>query len=58
VTDDRGKFIHITQQEFDAVARYVKNKGRVSKAELLNECNKLIRTAPKAEDREKIKKEQ
>ena len=30
VLDDRGKFIYITPAEFDAVAAYVKEEGRVS----------------------------
>lgn len=58
ITDDRGKFIHITEQEYEAVARYIKAKGRVNKTELLSECNKLIRLQPRAEDRAKIKQEQ
>lgn len=31
ITDDRGKFIHINEQEFEAVAKYVMAKGRVSR---------------------------
>ena len=58
ITDDRGKFIHITQQEFDNVARYIKAKGRVNKGDLLNECNRLIRMQPRPEDRAKIQQEQ
>jgi hypothetical protein len=58
VTDDRGKYIFITKQEYEAVARYIKTKGRVTKAELLAECNKLVRMGPKAEDKERIKNEQ
>lgn len=33
-------------------------KGRVSKSDLLSECNKLVRMVPKNEDKAKIKKEQ
>ncbi len=58
IIDDRGKFIHITDQEYEAVTRYIKMKGRVNKADLLMECNKLIRMQPKAEDKAKIKEEQ
>jgi hypothetical protein len=43
ITDDRGKFIHITEQEFESVARYIKTKGRVNKSDLLMECNKIVR---------------
>ena len=58
ITDDRGKFIHITEQEYESVARYIKTKGRVNKSDLLMECNKLIRLQPRAEDKAKIKEEQ
>jgi len=58
ITDDRGKFIHILPDEFEAVARYIKMKGRVNKSDLLIECNKLVRMGPKAEDKAKIKKEE
>ncbi len=58
ITDDRGKFIHITASEFESVSRYLKSKGRVSKAELLLECNKLVRMVPRHEDKAKIQKDQ
>jgi aminoacyl tRNA synthase complex-interacting multifunctional protein 1 len=58
ITDDRGKFIHITDQEYEAVSRYIKSKGRVNKTDLLMECNKLVRLQPKNEDKIKIKEEQ
>lgn len=40
------------------MARYIKMKGRVNKADLLIECNKLIRMTPKNEDKAKIKLEE
>ena len=58
ITDDRGKFIHISEQEFEAVARYIKSKGRVNKADLLLECNKLVRMVPREADKAKIKKDE
>jgi hypothetical protein len=58
VTDDRGKYIHITAQEFEAVTRYIKSKGRVNKTDLMMECNKLVRMVPKKEDTAKIKKDE
>lgn len=58
ITDDRGKFIHITEQEYESVARYIKSRGRVNKNDLLIECNKIIRMQPRAEDKAKIKEEQ
>jgi hypothetical protein len=58
ITDDRGKFIHVTEQEYESVARYIKSRGRVNKTDLLIECNKIIRMQPRAEDKAKIKEEQ
>ena len=58
ITDDRGKFIHITEQEYESVARYIKSRGRVNKGDLLLECNKVVRLQPKTEDKIKIKQEQ
>lgn len=42
VFDDRGKFIRITPDEFNAVAKFVRQRGRVSLAELVRECGRLI----------------
>jgi len=42
VIDDRGKYIYITQEEFQAVARYVQRKGRVTIDALVTESTKLI----------------
>ena len=58
ITDDRGKFIHITDQEYQAVTNYIKTRGRVNKNDLQMESNKLIRLQPKNEDKIKIKQEQ
>ena len=54
ITDDRGKFIHITEQEFDSVAKYMLAKGRVNRQDLLNEANKLIRLEPTTSDQKAI----
>ncbi|VDN25076.1 unnamed protein product [Gongylonema pulchrum] len=42
VMDDRGKFIYITPEELQAVAKFINQRGRVSKAELVEYSNKLI----------------
>ncbi|VDD87410.1 unnamed protein product [Enterobius vermicularis] len=42
VTDDRGKFIYITEDELHAVAKFINQRGRVSLAELVQYSNKLI----------------
>jgi len=34
VLDDRGKFIYISEEEMEAVAKYINKKGRVTISEL------------------------
>ncbi|KAJ0396319.1 hypothetical protein P43SY_006630 [Pythium insidiosum] len=43
IIDDRGKFIYITEEEMDSVAKFINRKGRLGLSELSKECNKLIR---------------
>ena len=43
ITDDRGKYIHVTRSEFDAVAEFIRGRGRLNRAELHQEANRLIR---------------
>jgi len=43
VIDDRGKFIFITKEEFDAVAKFIVRKGRVSIHDIASESNRLIK---------------
>ena len=42
VLDDRGKFIYISAEELDAVASFIKQKGRISLQQLANSSNTLI----------------
>lgn len=46
VIDDRGKFIYISEEELDAVAKFVKQRGRVSIIELVENSNNLINLTP------------
>ncbi|XP_061538887.1 DDRGK domain-containing protein 1-like isoform X2 [Phycodurus eques] len=46
VIDDRGKFISITPAEMDAVAQFIKQRGRVSITELAHASNTLINLKP------------
>jgi len=46
VLDDRGKFIYITQDELESVAKFIKQRGRVSIQELAECSNRLIRLTP------------
>ena len=40
--DDRGKFIYISQEELNNVARYIKQRGRVAISDLAESSNTLI----------------
>ena len=44
--DDRGKFIYITQEEYEAVAKFIKQRGRVSLSELAASSNQLVNMNP------------
>lgn len=46
VIDDRGKFIYVTREEMEAVAKFIRQRGRVSIAELAENSNKLINLNP------------
>ncbi|ELU04147.1 hypothetical protein CAPTEDRAFT_219590 [Capitella teleta] len=46
VMDDRGKFIYITQEEYEAVSKFIKQRGRVSITELVESSNQLIDMNP------------
>eukprot|EP00878_Enallax_costatus_P036186 GHUV01040543.1.p1 GENE.GHUV01040543.1~~GHUV01040543.1.p1 ORF type:complete len:137 (-),score=40.52 GHUV01040543.1:183-593(-) len=42
VMDERGKFIYISKEEMEAVAAYIRRKGRISIAALAAQSNNLI----------------
>ncbi|XP_052772819.1 DDRGK domain-containing protein 1-like [Mya arenaria] len=46
VVDDRGKFIYITVEELEAVAKFIKQHGRVSIRELAESSSRLINLNP------------
>jgi len=46
VIDDRGKFIYVSPEEMNAVAKFIKQRGRVSIAELAENSNNLINLMP------------
>jgi len=48
VIDDRGKFIYVSQTELDDVAKFIRQRGRVSIAELAESSNQLINLQPDA----------
>merc|ERR1712192_92467 len=43
VIDDRGKFIYVSHEELEVVAKYIKQQGRVSITDLAASSNKLIK---------------
>ena len=47
VIDDRGKFIYITQDELNSVAKFIKQNGRVSITDLVENSNRLIQLQTK-----------
>lgn len=42
VIDDRGKFIYISREELEGVAKFIRQRGRVSLAELAESSSSLI----------------
>ncbi|XP_053203838.1 DDRGK domain-containing protein 1-like [Panonychus citri] len=42
VIDDRGKFIYITQEELEEIAKFIRRRGRVAISELVENSNQLI----------------
>lgn len=46
VIDDRGKFIYVSPEEIEAVAKFIKQRGRVSIQELAENSNQLINLTP------------
>nr|CAG4642975.1 EOG090X0N9E [Evadne anonyx] len=47
VIDDRGKFIYISRDEMEAVAKFIRQRGRISLSDLAESSNQLITLAPK-----------
>ncbi|CAG9787629.1 unnamed protein product [Diatraea saccharalis] len=46
VIDDRGKFIYVSQKELEDVAKFIKQRGRVSITDLAESSNELINLNP------------
>ena len=46
VIDDRGKFIYISREEMEAVAKFIRQRGRVSLTDLAESSNQLIQLGP------------
>ena len=46
VVDDRGKFIYISPEELQAVAKFIRQRGRISISELVSSSNTLVNLQP------------
>lgn len=46
VVDDRGKFIYVSEIELQSVAKFIKQRGRVSISDLAENSNSLINLVP------------
>ncbi|KAG9509329.1 DDRGK domain-containing protein 1, partial [Fragariocoptes setiger] len=46
IIDDRGKFISVTREELESVAKFIRQRGRVSISEIVVNSNKLINLKP------------
>lgn len=54
IIDDRGKYIYLTEREIASIEKVFVTKGRISKSDLIKECNRLIKFEPTTEDKAKI----
>jgi hypothetical protein len=42
VVDDRGKFLFVSEDELNAVAKFISQRGRASLHEIVRECNRVV----------------
>jgi len=57
IFDDRGKYVYVTLEEMQSVADWLQKKGRISRADLVAACNRMVRLEPTAEDEKKLREE-
>ncbi|XP_066957778.1 DDRGK domain-containing protein 1 [Macrobrachium rosenbergii] len=48
VIDDRGKFIYVSQEELEGVAKFIRQRGRISITDLAEASHSLITLTPEA----------
>ena len=51
IIDDRGKYIYLTDKEILSIEKLIINRGRISKQDMIAQCNKIIRFEPTEEDK-------
>ncbi len=54
ITDDRGKFIVLTDKELLSIEKHIITRGRLSKQDIIAFCNKSIKFTPSEEYRKQI----
>lgn len=57
IFDDRGNYLYISKEELQSVVEWLQQKDKINKAEIVVECNKLIKANPTEEDVAKLQKE-
>lgn len=57
IIDDRGKYVYLTDKELQQIEKLINTRGRISKQELINQCNKLIKFEPSEEDKANIQQQ-
>jgi hypothetical protein len=43
IFDERGKYLVIEEQEWNAIRNYISARGRVKKTDIMTECARLIK---------------
>lgn len=47
VFDERGKYIDVSENEWNSIMSYMRAKGRVSKSDMMLECANIIKVEGK-----------
>lgn len=58
VIDDRGKYIYLTVKELDGILNLIRSQGKITRADLVTECSRIVNMEPSAEARAKIEREE
>lgn len=57
IFDDRGRYLYITHEEMQGVADWLQRKGRITRAELVAACNRIIRLNPTEDNKARLQQE-
>lgn len=57
IIDDRGKYIYLTEKEIVSIEKNLISRGRISKQDIINFCNKSIKFSPSEEYKQQILEE-